>query len=76
MATAKKAAPAKTPAAPAKKHTPRGLEQDRKLVAGQQKYEVSYVAKKTNTTAAAVKAAIEAEGHSRVKVEKVLKGKV
>lgn len=71
MATAKKAA-AKT--APAKKaHTARGAAQDRKLVAGEQEYEVTYVAKVTGKTAAEVKAAIEAVGHSRVKVVKALK---
>ena len=58
MATAKKAA-TKAPA-----HTARGRVQDRALVSGEQKYEVSYLAKKEGKTAAEVKAAIEAEGHS------------
>ena len=77
MATAKKAvaktAPVKT--APAKTHTARGAAQDRKLVASTQKYEVSYVADVTGKTASEVKAAIAAQGHSRVRVVKALGGK-
>ena len=81
MATAKKA-PAKKAAAkkvPAKKkataktsataQTTRGREQDRKLIAAKQSYEVSYESRKTGKTAAEIKAAIEKKGHSRIKVE-------
>ena len=71
MATAKKA-PAKK-AEPTK--TARGVKQDRALVAAHQEYEVSYVAKVTGATAAAVKKAIQEQGHSRVKVVKALGGK-
>ena len=53
--------------------TTRGRAQDRRLVAGEQAYEVSYVAKTQGTTAAAVKAALQEAGHSRVKVVKALK---
>lgn len=72
MATAKKA-PAKKAAPAAKKHTARGLAQDRKLIAAKQGYEVSYEAKHDGKSAADVKAAIEKAGHSRVKVRKLLK---
>ena len=76
MATAKKApakkAAAKKAAAP---HTARGRAQDRRLVAGGQDYEVSYVAKSTGTTIAQVKAALKEAGHSRVKVVKALSKK-
>ncbi len=86
MATAKKAPAKKAPAkkAPATKaainktaapQTARGRAQDRRLVAGTQAYEVSYVAKHTGTTIAQVKAALRAAGHSRVKVVKALTGK-
>ena len=71
MATAKKA-PAKKAAA----HTARGLKQDRREVGAGQGYEVRYEAKKMGATPAAVKKAIKAVGNSRVKVEKLLKGKV
>jgi len=55
--------------------TRRGRVQDRKLVAGGQAYEVSYVAKTQGTTAAAVKAALLEAGHSRVKVIRALKSR-
>lgn len=49
---------------------------DRKLVAGGQKHEVSYEARKTGSTAKQVKSAIKAVGNSRKKVESRLsKGK-
>jgi hypothetical protein len=47
---------------------------DRKRVAGEQKHEVAYVAKKTGKTPEAVKKAVKAAGPSRDKVEKKLKG--
>jgi len=69
MATAKKkAAPKKTA------KTARGNKQDRKLVASQQTYEVSYVTKLTGKSAAEVKKAIKDKEHSRVKVMKALSG--
>ena len=71
MATAKKA-PAKKAAAPAK--TARGRAQDRRLVAGTQKYEVSYEAEHDGKTVAQVKEALQKAGHSRVKVRKLLAG--
>ena len=75
MATARKA-PAKKTAAPAKKaaQTARGRAQDRKLIAGGQKYEVSYEANHDKTTVAAVKEALKQAGHSRIKVRRVLNG--
>ena len=51
----------------------RGRNQDRKKVAGGQKHEVNYEAKKTNTSAKEVKDAIKSAGNSRSKVEKKLK---
>jgi hypothetical protein len=47
---------------------------DRKLVAGRQKHEVRYTAKKAGVKAKAVKKAIKRAGHSRTKVERVLSG--
>jgi hypothetical protein len=42
---------------------------DRKLVAGGQKHEVAYTARKTGTSAKQVKEAIQSVGNSRSKVE-------
>jgi Mn-dependent DtxR family transcriptional regulator len=59
--------------ATAKKHTAKGLQQDRKLVAGKQPYEVKYEAKKLGVKPAAVKAEIKKVGNSRAKIEKDMK---
>ncbi|GAB2179141.1 DUF3606 domain-containing protein [Dongia sp. agr-C8] len=48
---------------------------DRIRVAGGERYEVAYVAKKTGKSPTAVKKAIKAAGPMRKKVEKKLKGK-
>jgi hypothetical protein len=48
---------------------------DRVKVAGQEPYEVKFVAKKLGVTDAAVKAAIKKVGNSRPKVEAELKRK-
>ncbi len=61
MAVAKKA-----------KKTARGRAQDRSKVAGGQKYEVSYEAKKTGKSASAVKKTVKKVGNVRKKVEKKL----
>lgn len=58
--------------AAAKKKTARGRKQDRARVAGGQKYEVGYEAKKTGRSAAAVKKAVKKVGNSRKKVDKRL----
>jgi hypothetical protein len=52
----------------ARKHTARGRKQDRARVAGGQKYEVSYDAKKTRNSASAVKKTVKKVGNSRKKV--------
>jgi hypothetical protein len=52
--------------------TSRGRKQDRARVAGGQKYEVSYEAKKTGRSASAVKKAIKKVGNVRKRVEKRL----
>ena len=62
MAAAKKAV----------KKTARGRAQDRAKVAGGQKYEVSYEAKKTGRSAQAVKMAVKKVGNFRKMVEKKL----
>ena len=62
MAAAKKTA----------KKTTRGRGQDRAKVAGGQKHEVSYEAKKTGRSALAVKKAVKKVGNVRGKVEKKL----
>jgi Protein of unknown function (DUF3606) len=62
MAVAKKAT----------KRTAPGRAQDRSKVAGNQKYEVSYEAKKTGRSAPAVKKAVKKVGNVRTKVEKKL----
>ena len=46
---------------------------DRKLVAGGQRHEVRYTAKKAGVTAKAVKKAVKRVGHGRKKIEQVLK---
>ncbi len=50
----------------------RSRSQDRSRVAGGQKHEVQYEAKKTGASAADVKRAIKSEGNSRKKVERAL----
>jgi hypothetical protein len=55
-----------------KAHTSRGLKQDRAKVAGGQKHEVRYEAKKTGRSASSVKKAIKKVGVSRKKVERRL----
>jgi hypothetical protein len=54
------------------KKTARGRAQDRAKVAGGQKYEVSYEAKKTGRSAASVKKAVKKVGNARKSVEKRL----
>src|SRR3954447_18621765 len=56
----------------AAKKTARGRKQDRARVAGGQKYEVGYEAKKTGRSASAVKKAVKKVGNSRKKVDKRL----
>lgn len=58
--------------AKAAKRTTRGRNQDRARVAGGQKHEVGYEAKKTKRSASAVKKAVKKVGNSRKKVEKRL----
>jgi hypothetical protein len=53
----------------ATKKTARGRKQDRAKVAGGQKYEVGYEAKKTGRSASTVKKAVKKVGNSRKKVE-------
>jgi Protein of unknown function (DUF3606) len=55
--------------------TNRSTGRDRKLVAGEQKHEVSYEARKTGASPKEVKSAVKSEGNSRKKVETKLKGK-
>jgi len=56
--------------------TSRGKKQDRALVAGGQKHEVSYEAGKTGSKPAEVRQAVKKAGNSRTKVEAELgKGK-
>ena len=54
------------------KKTVRGRSQDRAKVAGGQKYEVRYEAKKTDRSAPAVKKAVKKVGNVRKKIEKKL----
>lgn len=54
------------------KKTSRGRKQDRARVAGGQKYELAYEAKKTGKSAAAVKRAVKKVGNSRKKVGRAL----
>ena len=49
--------------------------QDRSRVAGNEDYELSYLAEKLNTSAEEVKAAIAAVGNDREKIEQYLKEK-
>lgn len=56
----------------ARKKTARGRKQDRAKVAGGQKHEVRYEAKKTRRSALAVKKAVKKVGNSRKRVEKRL----
>jgi hypothetical protein len=58
----------------AKKST-RGRAQDRARVAGGQKYEVAYEAKKTKKTSSTVRKAVKKVGNSRKKVNKALSGR-
>ena len=53
--------------------TNRGRSQDRAKVAGSQKHEAAYEAKKTGTSAGEVRQAVRKAGNSRVKVEAELK---
>lgn len=56
-----------------KQSSNRGRAQDRARVAGGQKHEVRYEAKKTGATASDVKRAVKSAGNSRKKVERELK---
>src|SRR5687767_11642984 len=47
---------------------------DRKLVAGRQRHEIRYTAKKAGVKSKAVKKAVKRAGHGRKKIEQVLKG--
>jgi len=58
--------------AKAAKKTTRGRNQDRARVAGGQKHEVGYEAKKTKRSASAVKKAVKKVGNTRKKVERRL----
>jgi hypothetical protein len=51
-----------------------GRGRDRKLVAGGQKHEVRYAAKKAGVKGRTVKKAVKRVGHRRTKVEQVLAG--
>ena len=53
----------------------RGRAQDRAKVAGGQKYEVAYEAKKTGSSQGEVKQAVKTAGNSRKKVESELGSK-
>ena len=55
-----------------KKQNARGRKQDRARVAGGQKYEVGYEAKKTKRSSEAVKKAVKKVGNSRRKVDRQL----
>ena len=57
------------------KKSGRGRKQDRARVAGGQRYEVSYTAKKAKKSGKAVKKAVKMVGPSRKKVERALKRK-
>jgi hypothetical protein len=52
----------------------RNTSRDRQLVAGGQKYETAYEARKTGNTSAAVRKAVKEVGNSRKKVESRLSG--
>ena len=66
---------AKKKATKTKAKSARGRAQDRARVAGGQKYEVSYEAKKTKKTAATVRKAVKKVGNSRKKVNRALRGR-
>jgi hypothetical protein len=68
MATAKKVTAKKAAA----KHTPRGLEQDRRLVSSQP-YELAYAAKKAGATKGIIEAAKVKVGPSRKSIEAAVK---
>jgi len=55
------------------KHTSRGIAQDRKRVAGKQRYETQYIARKFGVTAAKIEEAIAAVGNDRKKVEEYIR---
>ena len=55
-----------------KQSSSRGRAQDRARVAGGQKHEVAYEARKSGTSASEVKSAIKRVGNSRSKVDKAL----
>ncbi len=57
-----------------RRQSSRGRKQDRARVAGGQKYEVRYEAKKTGKSKKAVKRAVQKVGVSRKKVERELRG--
>lgn len=57
------------------KRTTRSRSQDRARVAGGQKHEVAYTAKKTGKKPSAVRKAIKKTGNSRKKVSKALRGR-
>ncbi len=57
-----------------RKRTTRGRKQDRARVAGGQRHEVRYEAKKTRKSKKAVKRAVKKVGISRKKVERALQG--
>lgn len=63
------------PATKKTKRSTRGRAQDRARVAGGQKYEVAYEAKKSGKKPWAVRKAVKKAGNSRRKVEKALKGR-
>ena len=57
------------------KKSPSGRGRDRKLVAGRQKHEVRYAAKKAGVKSKAVKKAVKRVGNSRKRVEGALRGR-
>jgi hypothetical protein len=57
------------------KKSTRGRAQDRARVAGGQKYEVAYEAKKTKKTASSVRKAVKKVGNIRKNVNKTLSGR-
>jgi hypothetical protein len=57
------------------KKSGRGRKQDRALVAGGQRYEVAYTAKKAKKSPKQVRKTVKKVGPSRKKVERALKGK-
>jgi uncharacterized protein DUF3606 len=61
--------------AKAKKQSARGRNQDRARVAGGQRHEVDYEAKKTSRSASSVKKAVKKVGNSRKRVENVFRRK-